>query len=109
MIAQHISTFLSSTSRGGAPSSSAINEKKTLDSIEYLVCFMQQDELDDGDTKGDDNVIITKEDVATLLLPWSIAYIMRKLASTTSSSGIDGDDDDDVMGWRVLSCCFDIL
>ena len=109
MIVQHISTFLSSTSRGGAPSSSAINEKKTLDSIEYLVCFMQQDELDDGDTKGDDNVIITKEDVATLLLPWSIAYIMRKLASTTSSSGIDGDDDDDVMGWRVLSCCLDIL
>ena len=111
MIEQHISTFLSS-SRGDAPSTSA-NKEKTLESIEYLVGFMmQQDEVDEGDTKEDN--VITKEDVATLLLSWSIAHIMRKLASTSSNndaalSSMDRDDDDDVIGWRVLSCCLDIL
>ena len=92
MIEQHISTFLSS-SRGDAPSTSA-NKKKTLESIEYLVGFMQQDEVDEGDTKEDN--VITKEDVATLLLSWSVAHIMRTLASISSNNdaALSSMDDD---------------
>jgi len=123
----HISLFLSngkSTSPSVVNDTSAMEvdnnkdnngkEEQLLDSISYLVNFIENDKkecvsLDDKKTTTI-AIDITKEDVATLLLPWSIAFLMRKISSTNGTDNGDSCmNNDELLAWRTVSCSLDIL
>ena len=132
-IVQHISTFLSSTGKSSLSSSSssdnnAMSKSKGMEeatrlssSISYLLDFLENNDSvscnekhADGSNDNDNDNIITQEDVATLLLPWSVACLMRRLSSGSNTDGCgagagDEDDDNELLAWRALSCCLDII
>jgi len=126
MIVHHISIFLSngkSTSPSVVNDNSAMEvdddkdnngkEEQMLDSISYLVNFIEDDKKKKCTSLDDKKITttatdITKEDVATILLPWSIAFLMRKISSN-NDNGKSSIDDSELLAWRTASCSLDIL
>eukprot|EP00956_Cyclotella_meneghiniana_P002630 scaffold3107_cov70-Cyclotella_meneghiniana.AAC.2 len=80
-VVHHISNFLSS---------------KNNQSIQFLLTYLESTEEVELPSYSD-NVSITQQDVATLLLPWSIAHLMR--SNTTDEKNV----------WRTLSICLNLL
>lgn len=85
-VVHHISKFLSAES------------KEDVTSILFLVHHL---ESSTNAKEQQSDVTITQEDIATLLLPWSVARLMRAASDTTSNV--------DEIVWRNLSCCLTIL
>ncbi|KAL7482212.1 hypothetical protein ACHAW6_007889 [Cyclotella cf. meneghiniana] len=127
-VVYHISRFLScaSSSGGGASSKSSRTSdgidgisndareenadrrsERALNSVLFLVSRLERGTWDEttAEKLPDTSVSITKEDIAALLLPWSVARLMR---SSSSSHAADHDKVTDA-AWRTLSCCLDVL
>eukprot|EP00804_Cyclotella_cryptica_P017276 CCRYP_016835-RA/>CCRYP_016835-RA protein AED:0.01 eAED:0.01 QI:567/1/1/1/0.5/0.33/3/1874/1230 len=136
-VVYHVSKFLSSTCLGAAATkssstsdgpddsskfdaSSSQEEKpnsrsdKSLDSILFLVCHLET--MTSGtppptttEQLSNTSVSITTEDIATLLLPWSVARLMRSSSSSDPSPNANNDEKLTNTIWRTLSCCLEIL
>lgn len=79
-VVRHISNFLSS---------------KDNQSIQFLLTYLESNEVALPSYSG--NFSITRQDCATLLLPWSIAHLMR--SNTTDEENV----------WRTLFICLNLL
>eukprot|EP00985_Skeletonema_marinoi_P013726 scaffold6849_cov157-Skeletonema_marinoi.AAC.13 len=114
-IVSYITKFVSATK------SSSSSEKESTDFpsvISYLILFLQKDTTTTAAVNGKDEqqaslsaMYITKEDVATLLLPWSVGRLMRLAASSTSNDDDNSPDVDalDGLAWAALSSSLDIV
>ena len=132
-IVRHISAFLSAKSAPAAASAADIDNtdvdnndddgptptegsnqnqrKESLDSISYLVKFLEVNEKATAATIDiASDVTITKEDVAALVLPWSVARLMRS-ASSNDDDGAPPDESSeaDEAAWKALARCLDVL
>lgn len=132
-IVTYISEFVSATKSSSVVKDDDKLEKKKLDLdtvISYLIQFLQTTTTTTttspaaNENSKDINkhkpvsaaVYITKEDVATLLLPWSVSRLMRMTSAASSASTNDaeselkhGDDEIDVLAWAALSSSLDII
>ncbi|KAK1738990.1 unhealthy ribosome biogenesis protein 2-like protein [Skeletonema marinoi] len=114
-IVSYITKFVSATK------SSSSSEKKSTDFssvISYLILFLQKDTTTTAAVNGKDEqqtslaaMYITKEDVATLLLPWSVGRLMRLAAASSSNDDNSTDDVDalDGLAWAALTSSLDIV
>ena len=109
-IATFISKFISATK-----TSTSEKECTDLDSvISYLIQFLQKNtasSVNDGHYEQQQSlpaaISITKEDVATLLLPWSVSRLMRLTA--TSTIDITEFDEMDSLAWVAISSSLDAV
>ena len=85
----HISQFLAHKS-----------EDEDAGAVLFLVEYLEAAETS---TPSISDVAITNEDIATLLLPWSVARLMRIISTSKLRKG------DKEIIWRTLSCCLDTL
>lgn len=91
-VVHHISKFLES--------------KDDSHSVLYLVKHVESAEPSTVQ-QNHSEVTITKEDIATLLLPWSVARLIR--ATSEASDQKTSVDEQHQLVWRTLSCCLDTL
>ncbi|KAL7499531.1 hypothetical protein ACHAWT_009067 [Skeletonema menzelii] len=111
-IVSHITKFLSATK-----SSSSEKESSDLSSvISYLIQVLQKNTTAVDDEHGTctslAGMYITKEDVATLLLPWSVSRLMRLAAAASANdenSTNNTGDELDALAWAALSSSLDII
>jgi hypothetical protein len=102
----HISKFLlgsKSNTRENCIDSGSSSRNEQTESVLFLV---KQIESFQETTQSYSDATITKEDIAALLLPWSVARLVR---STSDSAWIDKEDAAQEVVWRTLSSCLDIL
>ena len=91
-VVRHISQFLSHTS-----------EEEDAGAVVLLVRYLEAAETSTTDSS---DTVITNEDIATLLLPWSVARLMRIISENSALASSRGDTE---IIWRTLSCCLDTL
>ena len=119
-IVSYITKFLSATK-------SSSSEKESFDFpsvISYLIRFLQKNTttavVDDEHAKDQQQqqqqqylagMYITKEDVATLLLPWSVSRLMRLAAAASTNNGntTNTGDELDAAAWAAISSSLDII
>jgi hypothetical protein len=90
-VVHHVSKFLES--------------KEASHSVLFLVKHVESTEPS-TEEQNRSEVTITKQDIATLLLPWSVARLIRAAADTTSNEETLVDME---LVWRTLSCCLSTL
>lgn len=94
-------------------------KKDPIDSIAFLATYLEN--TNDNNEIATNNVnsviTVTREDIATLLLPWSVARLMRWISTVESvdpandSANIITKEDRVIfnLAWKALSCSFEHL
>ncbi|KAL7469235.1 hypothetical protein ACHAXS_009497 [Conticribra weissflogii] len=95
-------------------------KKDPIESISFLVTYIEKTNDLHENNNNNANFIsqVTREDIAALLLPWSVARLMRWISTTESDCPSTGSSDKNTakedrmifdLAWRALPSCFEHL